>query len=200
MNLEYFYDNNNNIKYTTKTFFLFGLSIILISSVLGVSTGIDFDGIFWVTSAILIHFLLIWFVSLIIVTLKNNNQRKEFINIKDNGNYVEGTIVSAHRYANYANNHRYRRFQIFFNNSGEIVVYANNKTYTITNIAYNKDFRVLKQILNDNFDINRKAVIDLQEKFQNTGTFEAFQEKDITIGIYVLDNKVVADLNSIKIN
>ena len=80
------------------------------------------------------------------------------------------------------------------------MVRANNQTYTITDIAYNKEFKFLKQKLDDNFYINEQKYINLYQNFKNNGIFNKVQKEEITVGIYVLDNKVVADLDSIKIN
>ena len=198
MKLEYFYDNNNNVKYTLKTFSILGLAVILISSILGFSKGIAYYDVFGLTFAFIILVVFLWVICLIIITLENNYKRKEFTHIKNNGNYFVGVISSAFHSESYKGYSS--RYSILWHNSGEIWVTANNQTYKITDIAYNKEFKFLKQKLDDNFYINKQKYINLYQNFKNNGIFDKVQSKEITVGIYVLDNKVVADLDSIKIN
>lgn len=89
---------------------------------------------------------------------------------------------------------------ITLKSSGEIVVSNNDKTYIIIDINYNKDFKVLEKELNDNFYENSQEIINKSHIFKETGKFERINCKNIKIGIYILDNKVVADLNSIKVS
>lgn len=167
---------------------------------MGLSRGIDCNGIFLVTFAFIILVVFLWVICLIIITLKNYYKRKEFTHIKNNGNYFEGVIISANHSENYEMPRRIRRYRILWHDSGEIRVRANNQTYyTITDIAYNKEFKFLKQKLDDNFYINKQKYINLYQNFKNNGIFDKVQSKEITVGIYVLDNKVVADLDSLKV-
>ena len=64
---------------------------------------------------------------------------------------------------------------------------ANNKTYTIKGINYNNEFKLLKKKSNDNIDTYRQQ-------------YNNYHRKELKIDIYVLDNKVVADLDSIRTN
>lgn len=183
-----------------KHFLFFGLTVILISSILGLSKGFAYYDVFWLTFLYIIPFVFLWVVCLIIIILKSYYKRNAFTHIKNNGNYFEGIIISADHSENYKIPRRTRSFIILFHDSGEIMVRANNQTYTITDIAYNKEFKFLKQKLDDNFYINEQKYINLYQNFKNNGIFNKVQKEEITVGIYVLDNKVVADLDSIKIN
>ncbi len=133
-------------------------------------------------------------ISLFII-LENNHKRKQFVLIKNNGSYFDGVIISAYRYIK----PRYAR-GVDAKNTGEILVTANNKTYTITDIDYNDAFKDLEQKLNDNFYINKQKIIDKDRYFKNTGILSKINSKEITVGIYILDNKVIADFDTIKCN
>lgn len=114
----------------------------------------------------------------IIISLSNNYKRKQFINIKENGIYYKGIILTA-SYKIEAS-----RYSWLKKDSGEISVEANNKIYKIEDLDYNNEFKLLESSLDNHFNAN-----DLST-FKNT---------QVKIDIYVLDNKAVADLESIKI-
>ena len=52
-------------------------------------------------------------------------------------------------------NSKYVYNKWLWKDSGNITVSANNKTYTIRDIDYNKDFKILKQKLENDFYINQ---------------------------------------------
>ncbi len=196
MKLEYVYNNNSNLKYTLKAFSIFGLAIILIFSLMLVSIEkkIDYSFISMFMFGIII--VILWdIIFLIIIALTNNYKRKQFISIKDKGKYYEGIIIMANYHFE-----GYGRHKWLWKDSGEITVSVENKTYTITDIDYNKEFKLLEQKLNDNFDTNRQQYINLNQQFKNIGILGNVYSKEITVGIYILDNKVAADLDSIKSN
>ena len=133
----------------------------MISSILGLSKGFAYYDVFWLTFVFIMLVVFLWVICLIIIILKSYYKRKKFTHIKNNGNYFEGVIISANHSENYEIPRRYRRYRILWHDSGEIMVSANNQTYTITDIAYNKDFKLLKQKLEDNFYINKQKYINL---------------------------------------
>lgn len=115
----------------------------------------------------------------IIISLSNNYKRKQFIKIKETGIYHKGIILTAsYQFPGYARN------SWLVKNAGKISVEANNKIYTIEDLDYNNEFKLLESSLDNHFNAN-----DLST-FKNT---------QVEIDIYVLDNKAVADLESIKI-
>jgi len=149
-----------------------------------------------ITFKIITPVFLLEAIDLIIIFLINIYKRKNFTHIKNNGDYFEGIIISA----NYHSNGAYGKYRWLSKKSGDITVSANNQTYTITNIDYNEDFKLFEQKLNENFYTNKQKIINIDRYFKNTGILNKINCKEITIGIYVLDNKAVADLNTIKGN
>lgn len=193
MKLEYLYHNNNNLKYTLKTFSIFGFAVILFYFLIIICIS---ENVNWFFILMFIVIFLFWnIVFLIIIALTNNYKRKQFMYIKNKGKYFEGVIIMA-SYDSAGIGER----KLLSKDSGNIIVSVDNKTYTITDIDYNNEFKILEQKINDNFNINRQQFSDLDQHFRNNGTFYKAQTKEIKIGIYVLDNKVIADLNSIQVN
>lgn len=197
MKLEYLYHNKNNLKYTLKAFSIFGLAIILILFVMIIcfekNVNYSFMLMFMIGIIIIVGFLDIIF--LIIITLTNNYKIKQFMYIKNNGKYYEGVIIMANYHSNGIG-----RYEWLSKDSGDIVVRIDNKTYTITDVDYNNEFKILEQKIKDNFYINKQQFSDLNQHFRDNGTFYKVQIKELKIGIYVLDNKVIADFDSIQVN
>ena len=127
----------------------------------------------------------------IIITLTNNYRRKQFIDIKSNGNCLESTIIMASNYSK-----GYGKYRWLLKDSGYITVMANNRTYTIMDIDYNDEFKMLKKELDDIFQINAQKYNKMNQCLKTNK--EEFFSKEIKVRIYVLDNKVVADLASIS--
>lgn len=146
-------------------------------------------------AVIIIPVILGDFLFYIIITLTNNYKKKQFIQIKNNGIYFEGVIIMATHHSKGYGNHKW-----LWKNSGDISVIVDNKIYTITDIDYNNEFKLLKQKLNDDFDTNSKQYDNLNQSIKNNSivTFSKVHRKEIKVGIYVLDNKAVADFDSIK--
>ena len=141
--------------------------------------------------------IIVFFIDIVfwvIITLINNYKRKQFVSIKNNGVHFEGVILTADKSCVFGQ-HKW-----IWKDSGDITVSANNKTYKITNIDYNKEFKLLKQKLEDDFYSNKQSYINLNQSFEKNDILYKVHRKEITVGIYVLDNKAVADLDSIKIN
>lgn len=197
MKLEYLYDNNNNLKYTLKSFFLFMLSIILIFSLLIIcfEKKLNCSLFLMFMTAFIIIIIFYYIVFLITIILKNNYKRKKFISIKNNGRYITGIIIDA----NYINK-GHGRYIWLCKKSGEIIVKADNKTYKINNIDFNSEFKLLKQKLNNISNENRQQYINFNERLKNDNTLGDFKKGEITVGIYILDDMAVADLNTIKYN
>jgi len=196
MNLKYVYNNNSNLKYTLKAYSLFGMSIILMIFLMQIiDKNIDYSFILMFSFTIIMTIIFFDIVFLIIITMKNNYKRKQFATIKDKGKYYDGIIIMANRHSK-----GYGRHKWLWKTTGEITVSVENKTYTITDIDYNNEFKLLEQKLKDNFKTNRQQYMNLNQQIKNNDILGNIFIKEITIGIYILDNKVVADLNSIKCN
>jgi len=78
-----------------------------------------------------------------------------------------------------------------------------NPTNTINKLPLNPNdffYFLFPGKLNENFYTNKQKIINIDRYFKNTGILNKINCKEITIGIYVLDNKAVADLNTIKGN
>ena len=197
MKLEYLYHNNNNLKYTLKVFSIFGLAVILISFVIiiGFEKNVNYSFMLMFTIGIIVIVGFLNIIFLIIITLTNNYKRKQFMYIKNNGKYFEGVIIMANYHSK-----GIVRYKWLNKVSGDIVVNVDNKTYTITDVDYNNEFKILEQKINDSFYINRQKFSDLNQHFRDNGTFYKVQTKELKIGIFVLDNKAIADFNSIQVN
>ena len=187
MKLEYLYCNNNNLRQILKALLIFWLIIIVLLALIGYIEKVnEFLILTLIVTTTICIVICILFLSIIII-LTNNYKRKQFVNIKNNGHHFEGIIIMAnYHFDRYGGNHRW-----LWNNSGDITVQvndnANNKTYTIKGINYNNEFKLLKKKLNDNIDTYRQQ-------------YNNYHRKELKIDIYVLDNKVVADLDSIRTN
>ncbi len=193
MKLEYVYNNNSNLKYILKVFCIFGFAIILIVSLMLVCIEKNVDYFFISMFAVgIILIVVVWdIVFLIVLSLRNNYKRKQFISIKENGKYCEGIIIMANSHFK-----GYGRHKWLWKDSGEITVSVENKTYTITDIDYNYAFKLLEQKINDDFDTSIQHYINFNQQIKSTSIFGNVYRKEITIGIYLLDNNVVADLDS----
>lgn len=174
MKLEYLYNNNNNLKHTMKIIPIGFLITVMFTILINSFYNTDISLLLKVIIVSAIFCEIFYYV---IITLSNNYKRKQFINITNNGIYFEGNILKA----NYNHKHS-RKYSWLEKSAGNITVRIENKTYKITDIDYNSDFKNLKQKLEENFSINEKNF------------------RQIKIGIYVFNNKAVADLNSIKYN
>lgn len=198
MKLEYLYDNNKNLKYTLKAFSFFVLAILLIVMVIFFFVEkVDYFFLLILTTLIGISGVFCYIIFYIIISLTNKYKRKQFSHIKNNGSYFEGIIVMAnYHFKGYGKN------SWLWKDTGDISVIADNKTYTITDIDYNNEFKLLEQKLDDNFDANMQQYNCLNQSFKNNNilAINKVHRKEIKIGIYVLDNKVIADFDSIKIN
>jgi len=131
----------------------------------------------------------------LIIAVVNSYKRKKFSFIKNNGNYLDGIIIMASYHSKLSGGYRW-----LWKDSGEITVTANNKIYKITDIDYNDEFKLLEEKLSKNFYLNKQKYIDLNQNFKNNGILAKIHREEINVGIYILDNKVVADLESIKIS
>lgn len=130
-------------------------------------------------SAVIISTIFCNILIYLFIGLSNKCKRKQFINIKEKGIYYKGFILTA-SYQSIG----YGRHGWLMKKAGEISVKANNKIYTIKDIDYNNEFKLLENSLNTHFNVNDLSTL---------------KNRQVEIGIYVLDNKVVADLESIKI-
>ena len=134
----------------------------------------------------------------VFTVLFNKYKIKQFLNIKEHGNCYKGTILTAY--------HRSKssRHSWLSKATGEISVDVNNKIYDITDIDYNNEFKNLENSLkklNKNFDTNAKKFNDYIHNRINTidKDFDLSKNTQMEITIYVLNDKAVADLNSITI-
>ena len=138
-------------------------------------------------------------LSYIFISLDNNYKRKQFINIRENGNHYKGTILTASDSpANYS------RSSYFKKDTVEISVNVNNKVYTIKDIDYNNEFKLLENSLNElnkRLDTNIQQFNDFIHQRQDiiNKNFNISKNTQMEIDIYVLDDKAIADLESIKI-
>ena len=107
-----------------------------------------------------------------IIFLLNIYKQKNYNSIKNNGEYLTGFIIRAR------SEHKY---QIPFL-LGKLYVDVNGITYIIDDIYYNEDFKAIEKELSE-----IRTSYYLRKSHQ------------IKIDIYVLNNKVVADLDSISI-
>lgn len=197
MKLQYLYNNNNNLKYSVKVFSLFCISVIIFCFLLIIITEKNANySLFLMILLGTISFSTICnIISALIIGLWNNYKRKQFLYIKNNGSYFEGEIIMA----NY-HNKGYNKYHWLLKDSGDIIVCVNDKTYKISDIDYNKEFKTLKQKLNDSEEINTEQINNINSVYKETGILNKIDFKNITIGIYVLEDKAVADLDSIKMN
>ena len=197
MKLEYLYHNKNNLKYALKAFSIFELAIILISVVMHIyfEKNVDYSFIVMFTIGIIVIFGFANVIFLIIITLTNNYKRKQFMYIKNNGEYFEGVIIGANYHFE-----GFGRYRWASKASGDIYVSVDNNIYTITDVDYNNEFKILEQKIKDTFYINRQQISDLKQHFRDNGTLYKIQTEKLKIGIYVLDNKAIADFDSIQVN
>lgn len=197
MKLEYLYNNNNNLKHTIKAFSFIGICSILfcfLRIVIG-EEHVNYSLFLLISFGIIVFTVICNIVSALIILLWNNYKRKQFFYIKNNGSYYEGEIIMA----NY--HHKgYSKHNWIEKSSGDILVCVNDKTYKISDIDYNNEFKKLEQRLKDNFNTTKQKIIDNNYYLKNTGTLRKLSLEKITIEIYLLEDKVIADLNSIKIN
>lgn len=114
-------------------------------------------------------------IKYLLKTINKMSSQKNII-IKNKGEYLEGTVIGAYYHIEYTWHKWVSKA------SGYISVMANNKIYTITDIDYNDEFKNLEKEIKDNF--NNKVGYHINE---------------IKIGIYVLDNKAIADFNTMKL-
>lgn len=196
--IEYLYNNNNNLKYTMKAILFFGLAEIFLLYIMVVcfEKNVDNSAILIFSCAIMVIVLFMEILFFIIITIMNNHKRKQFNIIKNNGIHFTGTVLMAYR----AYKHGYNRLRWLWKDSGTITVSANNKTYDITDVDYNKEFKYLKQKLDDDFYTNRQNYSNLYEEFKKNGKWYKVDNKEITVEIYVLEDKAVADFSTIKFN
>lgn len=192
MKLEYLYDNNNNIKYTLKVISLSGVIITFLVSlfIFYVENKVDYSLAFGILMAV----LGVGLIYSITIALANNYKKKQSIKIKGDGKYLEGTVVMANYHLK-PTPLTGKRYGWLTKASGDITVMANNEMFKITDIDYNKAFKNLIKNLRECVNNNYPNDIDVNENLEKEGTL-----KKITIGIYVLDKKAVADLDSIKLN
>ena len=179
MKLEYAYFNNINLKYIIKRLIIFGLAYLCIVVILSfIYTGFDY---FWSLASMIAIILAVIFLIAFssIYLLYNNYKRKQFTEIKNNGNLFNGVILSAYKHSTFG--------QKYWVNIGDIAVECNNNRYIISDISYNKDFKLLEEKL-QNYHNN---VI-------NSSLFNNTVNHEITVDIYIWENKVIADLNSIN--
>lgn len=195
MKLEYLYNNNNNLKHTIKAFFIIGVASIFFYflKILFNVKHINCSLFLIISLGIIVVTVICNIISALIIVFLNNYKRKQFFYIKNNGSYYEGEIIMASYHHKGYNKHNW-----ILKDSGNIVVCVNDKTYTISDVDYNKEFKDLKQKLSDNADVNKKQLMHINTCFKNTGVLNKGNLKNITIGIYVLEDKAVADLDSIK--
>lgn len=106
---------------------------------------------------------------LIIASVINNKKREQFINIKSNGIHLRGYILMANEHF------EFHKHSWLHKSSGDLTIIANNKEYKIEELDYNDKFKQLEHLLTPN--IRQKIEAD----------------------IYVLDDKAIADLDSINI-
>lgn len=136
----------------------------------------------------------------IIISLSNNYKRKQFVNIKENGNYYKGIILTVGYQSK-----GYSRSKWLMKDTGEISVEVNNKVYKIKDIDYNDEFKLLENSLDECLNTLHTNVqqfnnfISQRQGRINKGS-SILKNTQREIDIYVLDDKVVADLESIKIN
>lgn len=194
--IEYLYNNNNNLKYTMKAILFMGIGamIFFYIMVVCIEKNIDDSGILIFSSAIMLMVFFLEILFFIIITLMNFFKRKQFNSIKNNGIRFNGTILMAYK------TYQYRQHEWLWKDSGTITVSANNKTYDITDVDYNKEFKYLKQKLDDDFHTNRQNYSNLYEEFKKNGKWYKVDSKEITVEIYVLEDKAVADFSTIKFN
>ncbi len=134
----------------------------------------------------------------VFIGLYNKYKIKQFLNIKEHGSCYKGTILTAHHKPKPA------RHSLLIKDTGEISVDVNNKIYNITDIDYNNEFKNLENSLKKlkkNFDINAKKFDDYIHNRINTidKDFNLSKNTQMEITIYVLNDKAVANLNSITI-
>ena len=107
-----------------------------------------------------------------IIFLLNIYKQKNYNSIKNNGEYSTGFIIRA------MSEHKYKVPFLL----GKLYVDVNGITYIIDDIYYNEDFKAIEKELSE-----IRTSYYLRKSHQ------------IKIDIYVLNNKVVADLDSISI-
>ncbi len=163
MKLEYLYNNNNNLKCSIKRSSIFGVVLILVSLLmLYLMEGNNFTdfNIFIIIMSIVMSIVLSNIIFLIVFSLYNNFNKKQFINIKNNGTSLKGIILMA-------NEHYQFHIHSWLNKSSG-------------DIDYNDEFKLLEKSLTNNYT--------------------QLHRNQIEVNIYVLDNKAIADLDSIHIN
>lgn len=138
-------------------------------------------------------------LSYIFISLNNNYKRKQFVNIKENGNYYKGTILMA-----YCQPNKSVKGSLLKKDTGEISVKVKNKVYKIQDIDYNNEFKHLENSLEElwkHLNTNIEQFNDFINQRQDmiNKNFSISKNTHMEIDIYVLDNKAVADLESINI-
>ena len=108
----------------------------------------------------------------IIASVVNNRKRKQFINIKNNGVHLRGYILMANEHF------EFHKHSWLHKSSGDLTIIADNKKYKVEELDYNDKFKQLEERLISSISIHSQK---------------------IEVNIYVLDNKAVADLESINI-
>lgn len=197
MKLEYLYNNNNNLKYSVKVFSIFCISVIIFCFLLIIITekNVNYSLFLMILLGTIVFTTICNLVFGTIICFSNNYKRKQFSHIKNNGSYFDGEIIMV----NY-HNKGYNKYNWLIKDSGDIIVCVNDKTYKISDIDYNKEFRILKQKLDDNEETNKEQINNINRLFKEKGELNKIDFKNITMGIYVLEDKVVADLDTIKMN
>lgn len=173
MKLEYLYNKNRNIKQILKKLLTILLGGLLVATII-ICTENKFDKIdefgivFIAVLTIVMTFVIMGIFLIICCKIYNYYKRKQYLNIINNGKCYKGNIIMAYYHSDYL-------FNWLLSDSGNLIVQCSQKEYIIKDIDYDKNFKILEQI-----------------------TKEIKNNDYINIDVYILNNKVVGDLNSIK--
>ena len=156
---------------------------------------IDFTLLLIISIPIFIWLFFIELIACIVIILTNRYKRKQYNYIKEKGIYVEGKIIGA-----YCQSKGYVKYTVLFKDAGEITVYSDNNTYKIKDIDYNSEFKLLQKRIDELREEHLYQYSDIIHRMKNEdlSTISKPRIMDLKIGIYVLGNKAVADLDSIK--
>lgn len=189
ISLCYLYHGNRNIHiFFKKIVFICILSIVISAMYFCVdvyfsSNPINIQIALFSLMIIILSFICVGLLSMFVMYIYNRYLQRKYLKIKEHGKKMEGEIVIALYDINKSGTYRWLSAS-----RGCIGIEVNDNIYEIKDIEYNDNFRKLEKQLNSILEQNELL------NYQNW-----LQRKKIQVTVYMFQQEIVADLDSIVV-